>query len=264
MKPTPQKVNEALEAALTKAFTNLPDLMGDLERGRFQWPSSVIEWVQTETGISPEVNDPVLPQRTDFETALYFLLKERTGQTLESFEAMGTGDFLQLAAVAARIQRHRAAGDRAKTDPPKPTGTWAKQFGVKGLKWEDLSITVGTSGTVIQCNSSPQKVIELWTGSRLEGDTAERRLLELFQELRTLEDQNKVTVSRLRSVLKAVSGIDGDPIVSGGGGTYTRLFEMNVTRGDWGGVSEHSQRARKKRRNSKEEFYGDEFHIESH
>ena len=130
MKPTPQKVNEALEAALTKAFTNLPDLMGDLERGRFQWPSSVIEWVQTETGISPEVNDPVLLERTDFEAALYFLLKERTGQTLEEFEAMGTADFLQLAEVAARIQRHRAAGDQAKTPPPKPGST--KTAGAKG------------------------------------------------------------------------------------------------------------------------------------
>jgi len=227
-----------------------------------QWAPDIVEWVRQETGIEPDQDEGARETRSRFETALQVLLRERTGYSLEDFEdGLLQSEYMQLAEVTACIERHRAnkTGDQGKAKGGDQGQTWVKRLGVKGAKWKDLCITIAEGACLISfCSGKP--IIETWATDpgfleRREGD-----LLKDFQDLKTLPDQHKNVVSLLRKKLQEVSGIDGDPFISEGGGTYTRRFEMNISKGDWGGVSEYSDQARGE---ESEEFFGDGFHIET-
>jgi len=118
--------------------------------------------------------------------------------------------------------------------------TWVRRLKTPGAKWKDISITIAPGGTLIKLLEGGAPIIETWTNDPGFLNRREGKLLELFQESKTLPGQEKRIVAILRKKLQQVSGISEDPIISEGDGTYTRRFEMNITRGDWGGVSEYS------------------------
>lgn len=256
-----QECRDMLNAALPKH-----NALSGFQKTVFQWPPEIVEWVKAETGIEPESNDPARKNRTDFETALQLLLRERTGYDLKDLEdGLPTSEYVQLARVAARIKGYRekagATPDKVEVKangiPKAAADTWVKRFGVKGAKWEDISITVAPGGTVVTFIPTGKPIIEVWDHGFL--GSAPGHLLEFFQATKTLPNLDKVTVSRLRTTLKRVSGISEDPFISEGGGTYTRIFDMGL-RGR-GAVSEYSDGSRGE---GSDEFFGPGFHVETH
>ncbi len=122
-----------------------------------------------------------------------------------------------------------------KADPPKPTGSWAKRLGVKGAKWEDISITVAPGGTIVKFPEC-KPIIETWAGDPGFLTRREGLLLKDFQLTATLEAK-KNTVSILRVALKKAAGISENPFTCEDG-LYTRRFTMGDQGGGGGGESE--------------------------
>lgn len=88
------------------------------------WPPEIVEWVRAKTGFEPEKNDPLQPEITEFQYALYRLLREETGHSFEDFEGMTNPDFIRMASVMTQMEKRKTHGDSvADTTKTETKGT---------------------------------------------------------------------------------------------------------------------------------------------